>query len=77
MEHRKIGDKVKVAPHNDNDSYDEFRDKVLIITHIATDDSGHVGFDETMKGQALYDFETKDGTDIPFSLYDYEIEDYS
>lgn len=29
----KIGDKVKVSPSNDNDNYDDFRDKVLIVTH--------------------------------------------
>jgi hypothetical protein len=65
----KIGDKVKIASDNDNENYDNFRDKVLTITHIATNEKQHEGYDSSMQGMALYDFK-----DVPFSLYEYEIE---
>jgi len=69
-----VGDRVKISPSNDNDSYDDFRDKILIITHKATNTDEHPGFDEGLLGiDALYDFETEDGEDVPYSLYDYEL----
>ena len=67
----KIGDKVKVASNDDNENYNDFRDKVLIITHA--DDKG-VGYDETFSPQGLYSFETEDNEEIDFSLYDCELE---
>jgi len=73
MANYRKGDKVKVAPENDNDGYDYFRDKVLIITHVATNTKEHPGFDDTCKGQGLYDFIAEDGTEIGCSLYDYEL----
>lgn len=69
-----IGDKVMVASDNDNTCYDSFRDKVLIITHVATSKEDHLGYDEGMNGMALYDFETEDGEEVHNSLYEYEIE---
>ena len=30
-----IGDKVKVNTHNDNENYNDFRDKILVITHTS------------------------------------------
>ena len=69
-----IGDKVKVSPDNDNDNYDSFRNKILIITHIATSTNDHQGYDEGLNGEALYDFKDEDGNEIPCSLYDYELE---
>jgi len=71
----KIGDKVKVSSENDNENYDDFRNKVLIITHIATSTQEHPGYDEGVSPDALYDFKAEDGNEIPFSLYDYELED--
>lgn len=70
----KIGDIVMVSPENDNDSYNSFRDSVLRITHVATNQSQHPGYDSGMKGEGLYDFvNAKTGTEIPCSLYDYEL----
>ena len=68
-----VGDRVKVAPENDNDNYDDFRDKVLIITHVATNQSQHPGYDSSLAGEGLYDFETEDGEEVHSSLYDYEL----
>jgi len=62
----KVGDKVKVSKDNDNENYDEFRNEVLIINDVVT--SGR-GYDDGMDGMALYSFD-----DIPFSLYEYELE---
>ena len=69
-----IGDKVMVASDNDNEGYDSFRNKVLIITHVATSTQDHPGYDEAMGGQGLYDLETIKGIPIGSSLYDYELE---
>ncbi len=71
----KIGDRVKVSDYNDNDNYDDFRDKVLIITDIYTNSSEHMGYDESMEGMALYEFITEEGEEIPCALYEYEIEE--
>lgn len=68
-----IGDKVKVRKDNDNDGYDSFRDKVLIVTHIAESREEHPGYDESMRPMYLYDFKDLEGNPIGCSLYDYEI----
>lgn len=70
----KIGDKVKVSSENDNENYDNFRDKVLIVTDVSKSTDDHQGFDEAMTGQGLYSFEDEAGHDIPCALYDYELE---
>lgn len=67
----KIGQRVKISSENDNENYDSFRDKVLIITNAEV---GGQGYDDGMLPQKLMDFETEDGGEIPFSLYEYEIE---
>ena len=64
----KVGDKVKVAASCDNDSYDSFRGKPLVVNHVARAQHEHPGYDSGI-GEALYSF---DG--IPCSLYDYELE---
>ena len=70
----KVGDTVKVSPENDNDNYDSFRDKDLIITHVARSIDDHPGFDEGVN-QALYDLEDAGtGEAIDCSLYEYELE---
>ena len=71
---RELGDRVKVAEDNDNENYNDFRDKILIITHIAHNTEEHPGYDDILEGMALYDFETEDGEEIDSSLYEYEIE---
>ncbi len=65
-----LGKKVKVI--SDNENYDPFRDRILIITHVARNTSEHPGYDDGLKGQALCDFKDLHGRDIPFSLYEYE-----
>ncbi len=67
------GDHVKVSPSNDNDCYDSFRNKILVVTHVATNTNEHPGYDTGLTGEALYDFKTLDGKEIPCSLYDYEL----
>ena len=66
----KVGQKVKVSESNDNENYDSFRDKILIITHAET---GGLGYDEVMYPEKLMDFETEDGEEVPFALYEYEV----
>jgi|APSaa5957512535_1039671.scaffolds.fasta_scaffold00325_76 hypothetical protein len=67
-----IGDRVKVdSDHKDN--YEDFADKVLIVTHVAVSHKDHPGYDDGVAGQALYDFKTLDGKEIHSSLYDYEL----
>lgn len=68
----KVGDKVRVVRGNDNDYYNSFRDKVLIITHA---DNKGTGYDQGMHPQGLYCFETEEGEEVGFSLYDYELEE--
>ncbi len=68
----KIGSLVRVAPDNDNEGYDSFRDKTLRVTHVATNQKQHPGYDGST-GEALYDLETQDGEAIGSSLYNYEL----
>ena len=65
-----VGKKVMVSDLNDNESYDEFRDKVLIITHSSN--KGYT-YDETMYPQMLMSFKTEDGEEVSCSLYEYEV----
>ena len=67
----KVGQKVKVSNENDNDNYDSFRDKVLIITHAEV---GGSGYDNPMYPEKLMCFKTEAGEEVPFSLYEYEVE---
>jgi hypothetical protein len=67
-----IGKKVKVI--SENDSYDPFRNKILIVTHQAQSIKEHPGYDPGVFPDLLCDFVTVDGTKIPYSLYEYEFE---
>ena len=67
----KLNDRVLISSQNEN--YELFKDKVLIVTHIAIDESEHPGYDSSMGGEQLMDFVTEDGEEVPFSLYEYEI----
>ena len=70
----KINDRVKVSSENDNEGYNSFRDKVLIITHAASNKDEHPGHDDGMAPEKLYDLkEEKSGKDVNCSLYDYEL----
>lgn len=70
----RIGTKVKVSSDNDNENYNDFRNKVLKITHIAKNTNQHPGYDNGMDGMPLYDLEALDGTPVNYSLYEYELE---
>lgn len=70
----KVGNHVKIHRHNDNENYDSYRNKVLIITHVATREEDHPGYDAGLEGMGLYDLQTQDGLHVPFSLYDFELE---
>ena len=73
-----IGGIVRISEDNDNENYDDFRGKDLRIVSVAYDTSDHFGYDESMDGMALYDLEVADtGEDVPFSLYEYEVEIYA
>jgi hypothetical protein len=69
----KIGDKCKVGPENDNENYNSFRDKILIVTYIAKNKDEHPGYDTSVYPQKLYDLKTLKGEQIGCSLYDYEL----
>ncbi len=67
----KIGDKVRIVSRNEN--YIKYMGQDLIITHIATNKNNHQGYDDSMGGEQLLDLRTKDGEEVPFSLYEYEV----
>ena len=69
----KTGDKVRVREESETENYDSFKNKVLIITHIARGIQDYKFYDESMNGMQLMDFKTLDGKDINCSLYEYEI----
>ena len=60
---------------SDNENYEKFMGKTLVITHIAYNTDEHPGYDDSCEGQALCDFEVEDTKEpVPFSLYEYEFE---
>lgn len=67
-----IGDEVVLSKEGRmNDSYEDFKDEVLIITHCDENDTG-LG-----EEAPIYSFKIKsNGEDCPFSLYEYEFELY-
>ncbi len=67
----KINDRVKIAHDNENESYNEFKGVTLIIIQA---ERGGIGYDHGVYPQLLMEFETEDGIEFPFSLYEYEIE---
>lgn len=74
MRNFKVGEWVKVARDNDNDCYDNFRNKRLQIVSAAHNTEEHPGYDDAMKGMSLYDLKDEEGNYIPCSLYTYELE---
>jgi len=72
---RLLNKTAKIKQSNDNENYDAFRDLELIITHVAYNKDQHPGYDSSMEGEALCDFEVKaTGASVPFSLYEYEFD---
>jgi len=74
MKHFRIGQKVKVNPRNDNENYNPFRNKVLVVVGITKNKEEHLAYDEGMAPEWLYDLKTIDGQEVGFALYDYELE---
>lgn len=70
-----IGMMVKLT-ENAKETYEDmnWKNKPLKIIHIARNEKEHRGYDETMEGMALCDFETLDGQKVCCSLYEYEFE---
>lgn len=64
-----IGKKAKIV--SDNDNYDAFREKTLIITHA---DNKGTGYDSSLYPEMLCDFICEDGSAFPFALYEYEFQ---
>lgn len=63
----RIGTKIRII--SDNENYIPYLGKKWRINHIAKNRDQHIGYDESMEGEALVDC---DG--LPFSLYEYEFE---
>ncbi len=68
----KVGDRVKIT--SDNDAYDKFKDKVLIVTDVYHNEDENPLYDMGVYPQLLMDFVTEDNNDVPYSLYEWEIE---
>jgi len=66
------GSFVKINPENDNDNYDKYRGKCLVVTRVSKSVEDHPGYD-TGVNEPLYDLRTLDGKEVPFSLYEYEL----
>lgn len=66
----KLGTKVRII--SDNDNYDDYRNMDLIVTKSSNDG---LGYDSGMYPEMLMDLETTDGEPLPFSLYEYEVEE--
>jgi hypothetical protein len=54
---------------SDNDNYDKWRGKTLVITHAANEGNG---YDDSVFPEMLCDFECVGGNAFPFALYEYE-----
>jgi len=63
-----VGSKVKIV--SDNENYINFKDKTLIVTHSEV---GGLVYDDGMYPEKLMCFETLEGEEFPFSLYEYEV----
>lgn len=65
-----IGKEARII--SDNENYDKFRNKTLVITHA---DNKGVGYDDSCYPEMLCSFRIKNSTqEFPFSLYEYEFE---
>ena len=74
MKHFKLNQRVRVSSSNDNENYDSFKNEVLIITNVARNRDEHKGYDDSLKGEYLYDLKTESGKEVNCSLYDYELQ---
>ncbi len=74
MKHFKLNQRVRVNSLNDNENYESFKDEVLIIINVARNKKEHSGYDDSLKGEYLYDLKTASGKEVNYSLYDYELQ---
>lgn len=58
---------------SDNENYIDYLNQDLVITSISTNESEHPGYDYSVN-ERLFDLKTLNGEDVPFSLYEYEVE---
>ncbi len=53
---------------------EQWRDVVLVITHVAHSKADHPGYDEGVSPQGLYDLKREDNDEeLNMSLYDWEL----
>jgi hypothetical protein len=64
-----IGRKCKII--SDNENYDKWRDKTLVITYAS---NTGCAYDNAAYPEMLCDFELEDGGQFPCALYEYEFE---
>ena len=64
MKHFKLNQRVRVNSQNDNENYESFKDEVLIITNVARNKEEHQGYDDSLKGEYLYNLETETGKEV-------------
>lgn len=72
----KVGDKVTIAYNNDNDGYEEYRNKIMIITDAYYSEEDCFAYDNSMNGMGLFGLELLNGYNVEFLLYEYEIRKY-
>ena len=69
----KVGDKVMIACNNDDDGYDEYRNKTMIITDAYYSEKDCFAYDNSMNGMGLFRLELPNGDSVGSMLYEYEI----
>ena len=69
----KVGDKVMIAWNNDNDGYEEYRNKTMIITDAYYSEEYCFAYDKSMNGMGLFRLELLNGDSVDCMLYEYEI----
>ena len=69
----KVGDKVMIACNNDNDRYEEYRNKTMTITDAYYSEEYCFAYDKSMNGMGLFRLELPNGDNVGFMLYEYEI----
>lgn len=65
----KIGDQFRLT-EDALENYGNKYDGVYTVSYVSRNRRDHPGYDEGMKGRALYDAE-----ELSFSLYDWEVEE--
>jgi len=71
----KIGQKVRMTSDALDNYGEKYENTLFKITLVATSVDDHPGYDEGVGNQALYDlFQIDTKTDLPFSLYDWELQ---